>query len=178
MPDASPRDLLLISLNDPAIDRTPPIPAAQSDAIDRYGERRTVDALAAVRMLVAPAAFRVRALSPLARTRCLSMGGAPCAGDRYSPQQLLGAVRMGIVSVIREANLTGNDGIPTGPEDVLPTLPESDPPILTDAALDGLQAAYGGATLDELGTVILDRAAMHPRRLTTFTLPRSVRDQT
>lgn len=176
MPEASPRDLLVVSVNDPAIDRTAPVSAAQSDAIARYAERRTVDALDAVRMLVAPAAFRVRALSPIARTRCLAVGGVPCANDRYSPSQLLAAVRMGVVAVIREATLV--DGILTGPEDVLATLPESDPPVLTDAALEGLQAAYGGATLDELGTVILDRAAMHPRRLTTFTLPRSARDQT
>lgn len=173
MPDASPREILVVSVNDPALDRNPP---SQTAAIERYAERRTVDALAEIRLWTNnPAAFRLRALSPVARTRCLAMGGTPAAGDRYSPQQLLAAVRMGVVSVIREATLT--DGIPEGAEDTLPTLPDTEFPVLTDAAVVALGNDYGGAVLDELGTLVLDRSAMHPRRIAGFTLPRSARDQ-
>lgn len=186
----SPRDLYVVSVADPGIDRAG---ASQTDAIEHYARRRTVDALAAVRMFTAPTVFRIRALSPIARTRALSMAGVPLPGDRYSPGQLLAAVRFGVVSVIREAPLV--DGVPNpapidasapppvrrldlsggvpGVEETLPTEPGTDPVMISDAALNDLSACYGGAVLDELGALILDRSAMHPRRAADFSLPRS-----
>jgi len=186
----SPRDLYLVSVGDPGIDRSG---APQTEAIELYARRRTVDTLAAVRMFTAPTVFRIRALNPIARTRALSMGGVPAPGDRYSPGQLLAAVRYGVVSVIREAPLV--EGVPNpaptdlsapppmrrldlsggtpGVEETLPTEPGLDPPMITDAALNDLAACYGGAALDELGALILDRSAMHPRRAADFSLPRS-----
>lgn len=173
MPETSPRDLLLISVSDPAIDRTT---AGQTPLIERYAERRDVPSLAAVRLFTNDAtAFRIRALSARARAAVLSEGGTPAAGDRYSPRQLLSAVRAGLVAVIRASTIV--DGIPTGNEEVLATIPETAWPILTDEALDRLAQDYGGAVLDELGAVVLDRSAMHPRRTLHFSLPRSAHDQ-
>lgn len=175
MPDApvSPRDLLVVSVTDASIDRNAP---SQDEALARYAERRTVDALAAIRLWTNnPAVFHLRALSARARTAVLSESGTAAPGDRYSPRQLLAAARAGIVAVIREATIT--DGIPTGPEEVLPTIPETAWPLLTDEALDALGRDYGGAVLDELGALVLDRSALNPRRIATFSLPRSARDQ-
>lgn len=173
MPDISPRRLLVVSVTDASIDRNPP---SQDEALARYAERRDVPTLQALRFWTNnPAAFMLRALSARARTAVLSEGGTPAPGERYSPRQLLAAARAGVVSVIREATIT--DGIPTGAEETLPTIPETAWPLLTDEALDGLAETYGGAVLDEMGALVLDRSALNPRRVATFSLPRSARDQ-
>lgn len=173
MPDASPRRLLVVSVTDASIDRNAP---SQDEAIARYAERRDVPTLQALRLWTNnPAAFMLRALSARARAAVLTEGGTPAPGDRYSPRQMLAAARAGIVSVIREAAIT--DGIPTGAEEVLPTIPETAWPLLTDEALDALAETYGGGVLDEMGALVLDRSALNPRRVATFSLPRSARDQ-
>ena len=150
--------IFVAQLSDPALALSPPGALAKYKTSRSYADLAALGASGVV-------LYKLRPLSAEQRASLMSI-------ETPESKWLL-AARLSVVSVVREnANVTADKV--TGPEDPLPEVTElpggGKPrwPQLSDEGVAQLVALGGGALLDELGELALERATVHPRSLAPF----------
>ena len=156
------RPLWVVSLYDPALNTEKGTPGFEAGLA--YIRSRAIADLAKipVRDGATPVLVELAPLTPASRTAALGTAGDAArylAALRYSARRVI----VGPWAV--------NAGAIDGAAEDLDLDTRSTWPVLTEKGLARLHDLLGGTALDELGSVALQRANVHPRALSPFLLP-------
>jgi hypothetical protein len=132
-------------------------------ALDVYASTRELADLAKIPLAGGdrPTLWKVKALTAEQRAIVLS--------NTFAGMRALDATRFAVIARLEGATV-GANGIEGGKETALETSGEKSP-MLTEKALAAEVEIAGGAWVDEIGSVVIHRANLHPRRFRPFTLP-------
>lgn len=150
--------LWVASVSDPAIALTAS-GTPEREAVQAYVKSRTLADLARVKLLDGqqPVLVQIRPLSAKLRAAALSFPSEP---QRRLVAAQYAARRVMLAWAFEGAEVTGS-------AEELTTEGE----VLNDAGINRLMELVGGEGVEEIGSLALQRATVHPRALAPFVLP-------